>query len=353
MKYFLLIILLQITLFALPPEIEADRALLYAKSAVENGNYSEAKIQFEKVMKLGITMPNKFRFHYGKVLVETGDYSKARANIEKYLSVAGKSGDKYIESLELLNKLDKLEEQKAVKDAEIAAQEKIRKQKEERARLAREERERKALIKYKAEREHREKVAAVERKIRPFLEIDSISVPIHKKDLVRHPEQGSYRALAGIWSVAWPLYPIIWLLADDISMEKWRKYKSSRLLPFNFKIGHMEVKGERYLNYGPWRDHIYRPSRGRNSDVKAVISFYKWPINSGGGKQVYPWIKDITIIYNKHKYKLNNLDVKFSGVSYNSEFQMLKRVMKKFNGNNNVKAQNIAEILIKEQGYEL
>lgn len=113
MKFYLIIFISITIIFALPPEMEADRALLAAKSAVESGNYNEAKAQFEKVINLGITVPNKFSFHYGKVLVKAGDYTKAKSVIEKYLTKTGKSGEKYIESLELLNEIDKLEKQKA------------------------------------------------------------------------------------------------------------------------------------------------------------------------------------------------------------------------------------------------
>ena len=92
---------------ALPPEMEADRLLL---SAAKHLRSPEATVEFEKIRALNIELPTDYYYYYGKHLYETWNLKEANKNIEKYLEKAGRDGQFYKDSLQIITAIE--EEQK-------------------------------------------------------------------------------------------------------------------------------------------------------------------------------------------------------------------------------------------------
>ena len=92
---------------ALPPEMEADRLLL---SAAKHLGSPEATEEFKKIRELNIELPTNYYYYYGKHQYETVNLEEANKNIEKYLEKAGRDGQFYKDSLEMITAIE--EEQK-------------------------------------------------------------------------------------------------------------------------------------------------------------------------------------------------------------------------------------------------
>ncbi|MFZ7110166.1 MAG: DUF1566 domain-containing protein [Desulfatiglandales bacterium] len=88
---------------ALPPEMEADRLLL---SAAKHLGSPQATVEFEKIRELNMKLPTEYYYYYGKHLYETGSLKEANGNIEKYLEEAGRDGEFYEDSLQMITAIE-------------------------------------------------------------------------------------------------------------------------------------------------------------------------------------------------------------------------------------------------------
>ncbi len=91
----------------LPPDMEADRFLLQAESAIEQQDFERAKTTMDRILELqaehDLELPEQFSFRYAQVLERLGLYDEAMETVTGYLTQAGRDGDFYREALELLN----------------------------------------------------------------------------------------------------------------------------------------------------------------------------------------------------------------------------------------------------------
>lgn len=102
----ILLALLSFSAVALPPEIEADRLLIQAKTALDANDYDKALQSLAKAELLNVKMPETFYFHYGKAYNGAKKWAKAKAAYEKYLDQTGTRGKFYREALEGFNLAD-------------------------------------------------------------------------------------------------------------------------------------------------------------------------------------------------------------------------------------------------------
>lgn len=107
---------LSTSVWALSPQIEADRLLLQAKTSLDAKDYGKAIQSLEKAITLNIKMPETFYFHLGKAYSGAKQWDKAQAAFEKYLDQAGSQGKFYREALEAFN----LAESESAKDRAYA-----------------------------------------------------------------------------------------------------------------------------------------------------------------------------------------------------------------------------------------
>ncbi len=103
---------------ALPPQAEADKLQIEAKSAMEAKNYAVAVEKFARMEKLKARFPATFAYHYGVALSKTGEFARAREQLDKYITKAGTNGKFYKEALETYAQTEANEKQ-AIKQAEI------------------------------------------------------------------------------------------------------------------------------------------------------------------------------------------------------------------------------------------
>ena len=103
----------------LPPDMEADRFLLLAESAIEEQDFARAKTAMDRILELqaehDLELPEQFPFRYAQVLDRLGLYDEARESATRYLTQVGRDSEFYREALELLNAAE------AGKDAAEAA----------------------------------------------------------------------------------------------------------------------------------------------------------------------------------------------------------------------------------------
>jgi formylglycine-generating enzyme required for sulfatase activity len=111
MKIILILLTMALTSFQtfadLSPEFEADRLLIQAKESMDSGNYHNAVIAFEKIMRLTRNVPTSFHFHYGKALASIGKHTKAKKQIELYLEKDGRKGQFYQSALSIYTKIER------------------------------------------------------------------------------------------------------------------------------------------------------------------------------------------------------------------------------------------------------
>lgn len=91
----------------LPPKIQVDRYLLQAERAIEREDFASAREALDKINSLAATSDLEFpeAFFFWSALVEwqTGRPAQAVQSVTRYLSVAGRDGKFYDETLELLD----------------------------------------------------------------------------------------------------------------------------------------------------------------------------------------------------------------------------------------------------------
>lgn len=101
-----LLIILPMMLHALPKEILADKYLIGAKTSIDKQNYQAANDYFQKIVDLGIALPDDFYFQYGKNALATKDYTKSLEYINLYLEKAGSGGKYYRDALLMSNQAE-------------------------------------------------------------------------------------------------------------------------------------------------------------------------------------------------------------------------------------------------------
>lgn len=87
---------------ALSPEMEADLLLISATKHTDRGDHSAAAKDFKKILALKIKLPTEFYYHYGRHFYLIGRLKEAKNNIETYLKKAGRKGQFYRDSLQVL-----------------------------------------------------------------------------------------------------------------------------------------------------------------------------------------------------------------------------------------------------------
>ena len=90
----------------LPSEMLADKHLLEAVAAIENGNPQQALEIFEVIEALDVEAPAMFAWHYGRALVEHGTepeaWRKGRSLLARFAIGAGRDSEHYSPALEMI-----------------------------------------------------------------------------------------------------------------------------------------------------------------------------------------------------------------------------------------------------------
>lgn len=101
-----LALLVTLPAHALPPEVEADRLAIKAKTALETKDYPLASASLAEMEKLGVPLPQSFHYLKGVAQNSNGKYYAARESLEKYLQITGNTGKFYKEALEAYNRAE-------------------------------------------------------------------------------------------------------------------------------------------------------------------------------------------------------------------------------------------------------
>jgi len=89
---------------ALPPEVEADRQMLSARSAIDEKRWEDAIEALNAAEKTGVKkLPESFNYHFGVALNAIKDFTGGQGRINKYLNRYGTKARYYREALEQLN----------------------------------------------------------------------------------------------------------------------------------------------------------------------------------------------------------------------------------------------------------
>lgn len=121
----------------LPPAIQVDRLLLQAEEQIRDQRYETALATLHRILELGsqhgLQTPDEFWFKHAQVAMEAGSLAKASESVIRYLELTGQGGENYLQALELLNEIDKTEQQRV--EAERQQAEAEQRQRAEEARL--------------------------------------------------------------------------------------------------------------------------------------------------------------------------------------------------------------------------
>lgn len=103
----------------LPPEVELDRHMLKAQTALAAGNLLSVHDSLLRIEELqeehGIEIPADFLFLKARLHLAAGLHEEAIKAVTEYLTRTGRDGERYRDALELLNRA---EEEKAAAEAE-------------------------------------------------------------------------------------------------------------------------------------------------------------------------------------------------------------------------------------------
>jgi len=106
LKTFIVLLLLVVNIYALPAKMQVDRYMLQAQKSMQEQNYHKAKGYFEKILGLGLKVPNNFNYLYAKTLLQTKDYSKALNYADLFLTKGGDKTKHYVEALDIYTKAE-------------------------------------------------------------------------------------------------------------------------------------------------------------------------------------------------------------------------------------------------------
>lgn len=102
LKYAIVALLCAGSLYALPPQVEADSLALEAKTSIDSGNYALAVQSLEKLGTINVPLPESYEYHYGIALQGLRKYGKAMNMFEAYLN-KGNGTKFYKEALQNYN----------------------------------------------------------------------------------------------------------------------------------------------------------------------------------------------------------------------------------------------------------
>jgi hypothetical protein len=73
---------------------------------LDQGNALAAREYLERVESLGIQPPAVYHFYWGQVLMARSQWQEAKKQLENYVAQAGKEGEHYVQSLEMLTEIE-------------------------------------------------------------------------------------------------------------------------------------------------------------------------------------------------------------------------------------------------------
>ncbi len=105
---------------ALPPEVEGDRQIMAATTAMKANDWNAAINAFAAAEATGVKTPEAFDYLYGMALHNAGQHQRAVERLGNYLKRYGKKGAYYKEALEQFNSAEKAQTE-ALQAAEAEA----------------------------------------------------------------------------------------------------------------------------------------------------------------------------------------------------------------------------------------
>lgn len=92
--------------WALSPDIEADRLLMATENYLAQGDYSRAAQALERMEQLQTKLPADYYFHKGSLAWQFRNHDEARKALEEYVRQTGREGDHYRQALQLLTQIE-------------------------------------------------------------------------------------------------------------------------------------------------------------------------------------------------------------------------------------------------------
>ncbi|HSR64250.1 MAG TPA: tetratricopeptide repeat protein [Xanthomonadaceae bacterium] len=92
--------------FALPPQVELDRLMLHAGTALDAKAYGEALEQLAQARRLGLALPEHFALEQATALAGLGEATEAKAVLDAYFNRYGTRGASYAPALALLVRIE-------------------------------------------------------------------------------------------------------------------------------------------------------------------------------------------------------------------------------------------------------
>lgn len=80
---------------------KVEQYMKLARSQMDEGHYEDANITFRKILSLNEVLPTNLSYLFAETLFMIGQYENSQNFLDKYLSLSGKAGDYYEQSLEL------------------------------------------------------------------------------------------------------------------------------------------------------------------------------------------------------------------------------------------------------------
>ena len=109
----------------LPPEIMADRYLVRVERLIAEKNHKGALEVMNKIVALkkehNLTLPDEFHFKYAQISMSAGSIKAVIDSVNKYLAAAGRTGEFYLEALELLDSAEEKLRQAEAKRLRVEA----------------------------------------------------------------------------------------------------------------------------------------------------------------------------------------------------------------------------------------
>lgn len=106
----------------LSPEVQLDLLVNSATKSMKAGRWEDAVQGFEKAMKLGVSLPGDFHFLYGKALYKTGSYEYALSSLTIYLTLVGRDGEYYEDSITLVVDAENKQKEETLRTSESKQQ---------------------------------------------------------------------------------------------------------------------------------------------------------------------------------------------------------------------------------------
>lgn len=118
-----LALLVPLSGFALPAEMEADRLILAAEEKLADQNFEAARSYLERVDGLKVTPAPKFYYLSGQIAYHYGELGKASQLLSQYVEEAGREADFYQDAL---RKITQIEDQMQSQEAASQSRDQLR-----------------------------------------------------------------------------------------------------------------------------------------------------------------------------------------------------------------------------------